>query len=105
MNDLLTIIDEILILLDNCIPQAEYIRKFQTCRQKLQQNPADESVLQELYILSAPKGFLGDGPLYSYAGSQWSQKKIEKRRWELVEAMHEAINRQRADFLTEFPKN
>ena len=92
MDALLLAIDDVLELLDNCIQRTEFINKFQCCKQQLLKNPKNEKALHNLYILSAPKGFLGDAPLYPKQDSSISEETIERLRWELVERIHKMIN-------------
>ena len=92
LNDLLTAIDEVLALLGSCIPRPEYIARFESCKERIIENSADRETLQELYVLSAPRGFLGDGPLYPRPESGITQNEINKIRWNLVERIHKAID-------------
>jgi hypothetical protein len=91
LKSLLPAIGEILDLLAACEPRPEFAAQFQSCRDRLAADPADAEALMELYVLTAPKGFLGDGPLYARPGGPLSQAEIDRRSAALVEKIQAHI--------------
>jgi hypothetical protein len=87
-NILISAIDKVLELLTNCETQDEYIAKFQSCKERLLINSNDEDALNELFILSGPRGYLGDSPLHAKQGGVLSREDIANARIELVELIH-----------------
>lgn len=86
-------VEDVLDILAECEPQPAFIARFQSCRDRLAADPNDAEALQELYILSAPKGFLGDGPLYARPAGTMTQGEINRRSRELVERIQAKITK------------
>lgn len=80
MNDLIAAIGEVIDLLETCEPVPKYLAAFRACKEKLTKNPSDQESLEELRILSAPRGFLGDGPLYPLKNTGMTQRQINSKR-------------------------
>ncbi len=92
MNDLIPAIDDVIDLLKNCKPVPRYLTAFKSCREKLAKNPLDQETLEDLRVLSGPRGFLGDGPIYARKNTGMTQDRINNIRFELVVRIQKAID-------------
>ncbi len=90
IESIIQTIGEIIKLLEDCGLQA-WANKYSTWRQEIIENKNDPQklgiVYRELYVASAPRGFLGDYPIASSIKGKYKYEDIERRRRELVEKM------------------
>src|SRR5512140_2610660 len=89
-NDIIQTIGEIIKFLENCNLQV-WADKYANWRQEIITNKNNtvylETIYRQLYVASAPRGFLGDYPIASSIKGKFNYEAIETRRRDLVEKM------------------
>jgi len=88
-NDIIQTIGEIIEFLENCNLQG-WADKYANWRQEIiitNKNDTEklEAIYRQLYVASAPRGFLGDYPIASSIKGKFNYEAIETRRRDLVD--------------------
>ncbi len=91
MNDLVRAVNEVLSLLKKCKADPEYVTRYRKIKKFLQSHPRDRAALFELHMISHPKGFLGDFPIYAKRGSGITQREVDDTRDELVKRIDQIL--------------
>jgi len=95
-KEILRAIDRIVRLLRRCEKSEDWIGRFVTVRQRLKDNPRDAEAIEELRVLSAPRGFLGDCPHYPKPDFGLTRRQVEEESDRLVEMTWNAIDKWKA---------
>jgi len=89
-NDIIQTIDEIIEFLEN-LNLRSWADKYANWRQEIITNRNDaeklEAIYRQLYVASAPRGFLGDYPITSSIKGKFNYEATETRRRDLVDKM------------------
>lgn len=92
-NEIINAIDETIALLRQCEGSEQWIDRYTGIRRRLQDGSSDAVATQELYVLSAPRGFLGDYALVPKTNSGLSNAQVKETAWRLVERTCAAIDK------------
>jgi len=88
INDIVQTIDEIIELLENCNLKT-WADKYANWKHEINTNKNDaekiQKIIGELYVASAPRGWLGDYPITSSIVGKFDYEAIETRRRFLVD--------------------
>jgi hypothetical protein len=95
-EQILALIDETVTLLRRCERPQEWVDRYIDVRRRFQADPTDARAIEDLYVLSAPRGFLGDCPHTPKTDSGLSNTEIEAMTIRLVEKTWDAIEQWKA---------